>query len=279
MLAVAGWERVETGVPNAIRCSPVMRCRIKPKAKAKRMKGVVPVSAATRRTRRPRARSSGLLMRRPRVPPLAPVGELGLPFAWCEPFQSVDIVVVLEPLLVVRGASPIAFCQLAPEQVERSLIGQNVVQHENEKTVACEGLLDQQHPKERSCGERKRLASLANRGRGGLAGRYREAFDRDLRDWVHDLPDFVSVLAKRRAKQAVPRGESVQTELQCRHAQRLWSAKGADEMVRGRGRLQLLQEPDAPLPFSEPRGFVGWASGGLERTRSRRDSSLLNGLP
>lgn len=191
-----------------------------------------------------------------RIELMPPESEIGRLFLWRSTGQPVDVVVILEAIAVRESSGAIATADFLPEEGQRSLVRQDVVQHEGEDALAAFRLLDEEEPDQRTDLQIERLVGDPDRGRQSPPGLAHDAFDRDLALVMNDLHDTLSLEPEVRAQDAVPLYDFIQASLQCREVELPGEPESAHHMVGGGVRLELVLQPEAALVFAEPCGLI-----------------------
>ncbi len=125
------------------------------------------------------------------------------------------------------------------------------MQDDQQQALASRPLLDEAHPDERAALEVEALARHAGRGSRPLPVRGHEGDEREGGGRVDDLHHAVALGPERRAQDAVARDDRVRCPLQPIGVEAAPHAKGAGEVVGGRERVDLVDEPQAPLEVAE----------------------------
>ena len=114
----------------------------------------------------------------PGVETTTPVREVALALLGPGAADRVDVVVVLGSMRRVRPVPGIARRHLVPEEGQRPLVGEDVVQHEQEQSLAAPGLLDQHETQQGPRPEVERPTGGVDRRGERAAGCGGATFDR-----------------------------------------------------------------------------------------------------
>ena len=170
------------------------------------------------------------------------------------------------------GPSPttrVGIAQLPPQQTQRTLIGQEVVRHEDEDGLAAGILLDHSQPDEWRLREIERTSRFPARRRQPFAVASDNPLECERHAVVHDLDGSLAVGSKRRTEQAMAGDDGLERRLQLRQIQWARHTEGADQVVGWRLWIELVYEPQAALPLAETGGIVLRSGRDTERTCAR----------
>ena len=165
--------------------------------------------------------------------------------------HPVHVVVVLERRVGAGRAALVGGGEVPPQHAQGALVGEDMVQHDEQQAFASRPLLDEAHPDERAALEVEALARRAGGGGRPLPVRGHEGGERDGGGRVDDLHHAVSLGPEGRAQDAVARDDRVRRPPQPHGVEPAPHAKGAGEVVGGRERIELVDQPQAPLQVAE----------------------------
>jgi len=181
----------------------------------------------------------------------------------------VHVVVVLERRFRPGRAAVVGRGEVLPQHAQGALVGEDVVQHDQQQALAPRPLLDEAQPDERAALEVEGLARRAGGGGRPFPVRGHEGGEQDGSGRVDDLHHAVTLAPEGRAEDAVARDERVRRVPQPRGVEPAPHAKGASEVVGGRERVELVDQPQAPLQVAEEGRLAGRAGRNLRGPRAR----------
>ena len=141
--------------------------------------------------------------------------------------EPVDVVVILGDWGGVRQSPVVRLCHLLPQEGERSFVGQDVVQREQQHARLPHRFIDELHPDQRPVREVERPAGLAGGDCQCATVFGLDPLNGQRRRRVDDLARGVPVCLERGSQQPVPRHHPRERLLQPRHVQHAADAEGA----------------------------------------------------
>ena len=191
--------------------------------------------------------------------------------------EPVDVVVVLGGWGRLRQSPRVGLRHLLPEEGERSLVGQDVVQREQQDARVRRRFIDELHADQRPVREVEGPAGLSGGDRQRATVLGLDPLDDQRRRRVDDLTRSVPVCLKRGLQQPMPRHHPRERLLQPRHVQHAADAEGAAQVVGGRARVQLVHEPEAALHLAQVGRFPGGPGHQVEPARAGAGLLRLDG--
>ena len=214
---------------------------------------------------------------RQRVEARAPEGERLLAAARAGLPEPVHVVVVLRGGGWVGQPARVGLRHFLPQEGQRPLVGQDVVQDEQQDGRVPGRLLDDLHADQRPPREIEGAAGLAGGHRQSLAILRLDPLDGQRRHVVDHLARAVAIRLERRSQQPVSRHHLLERLLKPRQVEGAADAERAAQVVGGRARVQLVHEPEAALHLAQLGRFTGGPGHQVEPARARAGLLQLDG--
>ena len=190
---------------------------------------------------------------RQRVEAATPFVDLPAPGGRAAPRRPVDPVVVLDLRLARCRPAQVDVGQIAPDNAQRALVGQDVVQHEKQQALRAVGPHDQAHAHQGTGLQVERPARPGDRRLVLAPLRRRQHLERRLGPRGHELQHRLALQPEGRAQDAVPGDHDPQRPPQRLRVQRPGHSEGAAQVVGRGGGIDAVEQPQTVLQLAQAR--------------------------